>query len=72
MSQDHSMLASSDAAGIADGMLGDTFPDELFNPAMSVEQAEQKKSDLPPPPKKPLSPYMRFSKAVSFNFLVRL
>jgi len=67
MGQQHSILHSSDTAGIADSMLGDTFPDELFHPALSVEQAEQKKSDVPPPPKKPLSPYMRFSKAVSWK-----
>ena len=31
----------------------------------SDDTVEQRKADLPPPPKKPLSPYMRFSKAVS-------
>jgi len=39
-------------------------------PADSLTQTEPAKSHLPPPPKKPLTPYMRFSKSVSGIFFV--
>jgi len=53
----------------AQGLSADLTAGLTVPGADTLVHTDTARSHLPPPPKKPLTPYMRFSKSVSFDFL---
>lgn len=63
-------LQSTDTFMHSDGQIATVMQPQNVSASLDIQQSTQldqktdKKSSFPPPPKKPLSPYMRFSKGV--------